>query len=134
MPAHDKVHAATGVVLSLGDFGAVLVGVGAVLGLGALAQAGGGTWGGTLARPQLRLTTGLEGAGAVLIAVGSLVLAFASQDTLGILIAALVVLAVAEGVVYVFMAIHLRRHLALIHQTAPENPARSFWWCLAHPL
>ncbi|MCW3032799.1 MAG: hypothetical protein JWM60_1144 [Solirubrobacterales bacterium] len=122
------------------SFGALLIGVGAVLLLAAVIGSGTGltglTWGGTQPEPSDRLLSGAEVAGAVLVAVGSGILLLASRE-LSVLAVAVAV-GTAATVVYGVMTVRLRAHWRLVLRTTPdavEAVQRASWrWCATHPL
>lgn len=117
------------------DFGALLVGAGAVLVLSAVVMGAvgllGATWDGTFAQPTARLGASAELAGAFLVAIGSIVLLLASASVATLA----VIVAVSTGLVVFWTAapLQLRRHMAVDARVAKTECA-SWSWCATHPF
>jgi hypothetical protein len=116
---------------SWSSFGALLIVVGAVL-LLAEATAGppgitGMTFGGTQPRPKGRLLNAAAVVGSLLVLAGSVVLVVLAGVSL--LALAVVILFVALLIVGVMTA-YLRQHMNLVAMEQPDEPRRSWWWCL----
>jgi len=113
--------------------GALLVGIGAILLLvDAFSGPGlnGMTFGGTLAEPGRRLSSGAEIAGSLLVAIGSGLLLFASSGVDAR--AVIVTVAIAAAIIYLVMTARLREHLNLVARTE-DTDQRTWWWCARHP-
>jgi hypothetical protein len=119
----------------VGDLGALLVGVGAVLLLADVLSGGPGisglTYGGTLRMPARRLSSGAEVAGSLLVALGSALLLLSSRN-LTVLVVVLV-LVLSALLIYLVMALRLHAHMRLLASENENEPNRSFVWCLLHP-
>ncbi|HXB15136.1 MAG TPA: hypothetical protein VNV44_05260 [Solirubrobacteraceae bacterium] len=122
------------------SFGALLIGVGALLLLADVLASGTGlaglTWGGTQPQPSDRLSSGAETAGAALVAGGSAILLIRSH---GLSVASVIVaLALAASIIYLGMTAKLRDHMRLVAKENPEDAeaaAHATWrWCARHLL
>jgi hypothetical protein len=120
---------------SWSSFGALLIGVGALLlladALFSKSPLDGWTFNGTLPQPDRRLSASVAVVGSLLVAAGSIIL-LVDASTL----TARAVLVVSVGtalLVYLMMAVRLREYRRPDPLDA-NPPPHSLWWCLRHPL
>jgi hypothetical protein len=119
----------------IGDLGALLVGVGAVLLLiDAVGGPGVATMSvrGTMPTPGRRFSAGAEIAGALLVSTGSALLLAASHGLT--VLAVVVVVATAALMIFIVMTVRLHGHMELLARLHDDEPHRSWFWCFMHPL
>jgi hypothetical protein len=120
--------------VSADDLGALLVGIGAVL-IFIDATAGPNqsrrTIGGTLPEPRGRFADGAQFSGAVMAAVGSALLLFASTGLEPLIV--VLAIAVSLALTYIVATVRLHEHAALLATYDDDQPT-SWMWCATHPL